>query len=170
VRTAKVAYDILLTFVTENKTETGGLSGPPLKSLTLKALKTLRPLLPASIPIIGCGGISSGADALEYAKAGASVVQVYTSFAYGGAGTPRRIKDEVATLLRQSKQTWMDVVKEGQKLSLQQEEPKVEQHKTIEDIKQYVQDGASELADLKNQLLDILKDESTPPTKDVQST
>ena len=63
----------------------------------------------------------------------------------------------------------MDVVKEGQKLSLQ-EEPKVEQHKTIEEIKQLVQDGASELAELKNQLLDILKDEPTPPTKDVQST
>ncbi|PVG04367.1 hypothetical protein CPB86DRAFT_843282 [Serendipita vermifera] len=153
-----------------NKTETGGLSGPPLKPLTLKALKTLRPLLPSSVPIIGCGGITSGADALEYAKAGASIVQVYTSFAYGGAGTPRRIKDEVTTLLRQSKQTWMDVVKEGQKLSLQPEPIVPQREKTIEEIKHSVQEGASKLAEMKDQLLDILKAEPTESTKDVQST
>ena len=48
--------------------ETGGLSGPPIKSYTLSALKTLRANLPANIPIIGCGGISTGEDALEYAR------------------------------------------------------------------------------------------------------
>ena len=63
-----------------NKGETGGLSGKPLKLLTLRALKTLRAYLPASTPIIGCGGISSGADALEYGRAGASFVQLYTEF------------------------------------------------------------------------------------------
>lgn len=60
----------------ENKREQGGLSGPPLRPLSLKIVKDLRSQLPASIPIIGCGGISSGADAIEFAKAGASCVQV----------------------------------------------------------------------------------------------
>ncbi|KAI6042041.1 Dihydroorotate dehydrogenase-domain-containing protein [Pisolithus marmoratus] len=96
-----------------NKAETGGLSGRPLKPYTLRALKTLRAHLPASIPIIGCGGISSGADALEYGRAGASFVQLYTEFGYGGAGTCRRIKDELASLLKTEGKTWGDVVSES---------------------------------------------------------
>jgi dihydroorotate dehydrogenase len=85
--------------------ETRGLSGSPLKQYSLAALRTLRTHLPASIPLIGCGGISTGADAFEYAKAGASLVQVYTSFAYDGAGTCRRIKGELLEALNEGK-TW----------------------------------------------------------------
>jgi len=66
------------TLTNANKSEIGGLSGIPLKIYSLTALRTLRSHLPASIALIGCGGISTGADALEYAKAGASLVQVYT--------------------------------------------------------------------------------------------
>ena len=95
---------------TANKAEQGGLSGKPLKSYTLAALRILRPHIPASIPLIGCGGISTGADALEYAKAGASLVQVYTSFGYDGAGTCRRIKDELNGLLAREGATWQGVV------------------------------------------------------------
>ena len=96
-----------------NKGEVGGLSGKPLKPLTLRALKILRAHLPASIPIIGCGGISSGADALEYGRAGASFVQLYTEFGYNGVGTCRRVKDELASLLRAEGKTWSDVVQES---------------------------------------------------------
>jgi dihydroorotate dehydrogenase len=94
-----------------NKSETGGLSGVPLKRFSLSALKTLRSHLPSSIPLIGCGGISSGADALEYAKAGASLVQVYTGFGYDGAGTCRRIKDQLVQSLEKEGMTWGEVVK-----------------------------------------------------------
>ncbi|KAJ7623264.1 hypothetical protein FB45DRAFT_925110 [Roridomyces roridus] len=87
-----------------NQVETGGLSGAPLKQYSLAALRTLRKNLPAGIPLIGCGGISTGADALEYAKAGAALVQVYTGFGYDGAGACRRIKDQLEGL------TWADVV------------------------------------------------------------
>jgi dihydroorotate dehydrogenase len=76
----------------------------------LKALRTLRAHLPASIPLIGCGGISTGADALEFAKAGASLVQVYTSFGYDGVGACRRIKDELSELLTKNGTTWQAVV------------------------------------------------------------
>lgn len=93
-----------------NKAEQGGLSGKPLKPYTLAALRILRPQIPASIPLIGCGGISTGADALEYARAGASLVQVYTSFGYDGAGACRRIKDELIELLAKEGTTWQDVV------------------------------------------------------------
>lgn len=93
-----------------NKQEVGGLSGPPVKPYSLHALKTLRQHLPASIPLIGCGGISTGADALEFAKAGASLVQIYTSFGYDGVGTARRIKDELTEELKREGKTWTQVV------------------------------------------------------------
>lgn len=93
-----------------NKGEQGGLSGKPLKPYTLAALRILRPQIPASIPLIGCGGISTGADALEYAKAGASLVQIYTSFGYDGVGACRRIKDELNELLVKEGTTWQGVV------------------------------------------------------------
>ncbi|CUA69201.1 dihydroorotate oxidase [Rhizoctonia solani] len=93
--------------------EIGGLSGPPLFPLSLKALKILRAHLPASIPIIGCGGISSGADALEFARAGASSVQLYTAFGYTGVGTARRIKDELTDELKRLGTTWEHIVHEA---------------------------------------------------------
>ncbi|KAH9941478.1 Dihydroorotate dehydrogenase-domain-containing protein [Amylocystis lapponica] len=92
------------------KDEAGGLSGTPLKPYSLATLRTLRAHLPTSVPIIGCGGISSGADALEFARAGASAVQVYTSFGYDGVGACRRIKDELTAALRAEGTTWNEVV------------------------------------------------------------
>ncbi|KAJ7606189.1 hypothetical protein DFH06DRAFT_1287167 [Mycena polygramma] len=99
--------------VDPNKTEIGGLSGAPLKQYSLAALRTLRKNLPARIPLIGCGGISTGADALEYAKAGASLVQVYTGFGYDGAGACRRIKDELVDELAREGSTWAEVVEKA---------------------------------------------------------
>ena len=65
------------------------------------------------MPIIGCGGISSGADALAFARAGASCVQLYTSFGYDGAGICRRIKDELTEELVRSGTTWRAVVEQA---------------------------------------------------------
>ncbi|KAL1743215.1 Dihydroorotate dehydrogenase-domain-containing protein [Schizophyllum fasciatum] len=93
--------------------EAGGLSGPPLKPIALAALRTLRSQLPAEIPIIGCGGIASGKDALDYAREGATLVQLYTAFGYDGVGTIRRIKDEITAELAKEGRTWMDVVREA---------------------------------------------------------
>ncbi len=92
-----------------------------MKPYSLATLRTLRGLLPASIPIIGCGGISSGADALEFARAGAAAVQLYTVFGYHGPGTAREIKDELAALLRKEGKTWQEVVRESvEKTSLRE--------------------------------------------------
>ncbi|KAJ6518744.1 hypothetical protein C8R45DRAFT_884836 [Mycena sanguinolenta] len=98
------------SLVDPNQSETGGLSGAPLKQHSLAALRTLRKNLPARIPLIGCGGIFTGADALEYAKAGASLVQVYTGFGYDGAGACRRIKDQLVDELAKEGATWAEVV------------------------------------------------------------
>ncbi|THH19804.1 hypothetical protein EW146_g1430 [Bondarzewia mesenterica] len=101
------------SLVNPNRGEAGGLSGTPLKSASLSTLRTLRALLPSSVPLIGCGGISSGADALAFARAGASFVQIYTSFGYDGAGAPRRIKDEIAQQLEKEGTTWVEVVRKA---------------------------------------------------------
>jgi dihydroorotate dehydrogenase len=104
---------IPLTLKLANKAEMGGLSGPPVKPLALTAIRVLRSHMPASVPIIGCGGVGSGADALEFAQAGASAVQMYTAFGYDGPGAPRRVKDELTALLKKQGKTWAQVVKEG---------------------------------------------------------
>jgi dihydroorotate dehydrogenase len=65
------------------------------------------------VPIIGCGGISSGADALAFARAGASCVQLYTVFGYDGVGACRRIKDELTEELVRSDTTWRSVVEQA---------------------------------------------------------
>ena len=58
-------------------------------------IKLLAKALDNKLPIIGVGGISSGADAQEKIAAGAKLVQVYTGFIYQG---PKLIKDIVQTL------------------------------------------------------------------------
>ncbi|KAH9975207.1 dihydroorotate dehydrogenase [Russula compacta] len=98
-----------------NRAEQGGLSGAPLQPLALRVVRALRKRLPAEVPIIGCGGISSGADALAFAAAGASYIQLYTAFGYDGAGTCRRIKDELTEELARSGTTWQTVVEQAVK-------------------------------------------------------
>ncbi|KAJ9113173.1 hypothetical protein QFC22_006012 [Naganishia vaughanmartiniae] len=96
--------------------ETGGLSGKPVKSLSLLTLSALRALLPTSIPIIGCGGISNGNDAVDFLNAGADMVQAYTAFGYTGVGFARKVKDEIAANLERHSTTWKaEVEKNRQK-------------------------------------------------------
>ncbi|KAJ3337410.1 Dihydroorotate dehydrogenase (quinone), mitochondrial [Gonapodya sp. JEL0774] len=92
--------------------EWGGLSGPPLKPLSLSLIRRFRHLTSSLVPIIGCGGITSGSDAIEYARAGASAVQVYTGVAYGGPGLVAKVKNEVKEELKRRGKTWMEVVGE----------------------------------------------------------
>ncbi|HEY9400017.1 MAG TPA: quinone-dependent dihydroorotate dehydrogenase [Luteimonas sp.] len=64
--------------------ETGGLSGAPLMDKATAVLRMLRTRLPEQIPLIGVGGILSGADAAKKMAAGASLVQLYTGLVYRG--------------------------------------------------------------------------------------
>jgi len=52
------------------------------------------------IPIIGCGGVASGADAYAKIRAGAQLVQLYSALVYRGPGLVQTIKNELAELLR----------------------------------------------------------------------
>ncbi|KAJ2539688.1 dihydroorotate dehydrogenase [Coemansia sp. RSA 1933] len=90
--------------------EAGGLSGRPLRDMALHTTREMYKLTKGSIPIIGCGGISSADDALAFAKAGATAVQIYTSMTYDGPGKVREIKDGLVDLLKGRK--WTDVVGE----------------------------------------------------------
>ena len=74
----------------KNKTETGGLSGQPLKEKSTKVIKFLKDNAKTAFPIIGVGGIHSADDAMDKFDAGASLVQLYTGFVYEG---PQVVKD-----------------------------------------------------------------------------
>ena len=64
--------------------ETGGLSGAPLKDRSTAVIRRLAQALQGEVPVIGVGGILSGADAREKLEAGAKLVQLYTGFIYQG--------------------------------------------------------------------------------------
>jgi len=64
--------------------ETGGLSGAPVKEKSTAVIRALSAELGGALPIIGVGGISSGADSLEKMQAGASLVQIYSGLIYRG--------------------------------------------------------------------------------------
>ncbi len=64
--------------------ETGGLSGTPVLAASNRVLATFRQGLAERIPLIGVGGIVSGADALEKRKQGAALVQIYSGLVFRG--------------------------------------------------------------------------------------
>ncbi|NXL37548.1 PYRD dehydrogenase, partial [Glaucidium brasilianum] len=109
----------------QQRMEPGGLSGKPLRELSTQTVRemytltqgrgraglwvragaacaVLSPHLPAGrVPIIGVGGVSSGRDALEKIRAGASLVQMYTALVYHGPLVVGMVKRELEELLRE---------------------------------------------------------------------
>ncbi len=82
-----------------NAHEPGGLSGRPLMAPSTQLIAEMARLTGGRIPIIGVGGISSGADAYAKIRAGASLVQLYTALTFDGPGLVQRIKRELDALL-----------------------------------------------------------------------
>ncbi len=80
--------------------EAGGLSGPPLFGPSTRLLSAMYKLVEGKVPLIGCGGISSGEDAYLKIRAGASMVQIYTVLVYEGPLVVQKIKRELAQCLR----------------------------------------------------------------------
>ena len=78
-----------------NASETGGLSGAPVREKSTLVLSQLSKQLAGELPIIGVGGILSGADAAEKISAGASLVQIYSGLIYRG---PSLVRDICKTL------------------------------------------------------------------------
>lgn len=79
----------------EHAEEAGGLSGAPVFEKSTACLAAFAAVLKGQIPLIGVGGILSGADAVAKKQAGASLVQVYSGLIYTG---PKLVKDCVDAL------------------------------------------------------------------------
>jgi dihydroorotate dehydrogenase len=82
----------------QHSEEAGGLSGAPVRAASTQVIKILKARLGNTLPIIGVGGILSGADAREKIMAGASLVQIYSGLIYQGPD----LVSECAKALRQS--------------------------------------------------------------------
>ena len=81
----------------DNKIETGGLSGKPLTHRSTEVIWFLSEKSNKAFPIIGVGGIHTAQDALDKLEAGASLVQLYTGFIYEG---PKLIKEINKAILK----------------------------------------------------------------------
>ena len=80
--------------------EAGGLSGKPLFPLSTQVLADMYRLTGGKVPIIGVGGISSGADAYAKIRNGASLIQLYSALTYEGPALVTRIKRELVEALK----------------------------------------------------------------------
>ena len=78
----------------------GGLSGAPLYERSLEVLRRLRARTGDRLVLISVGGIETAEQAWQRIRAGASLVQLYTGFIYGGPLLPRRMAKELVALAR----------------------------------------------------------------------
>ncbi len=81
--------------------QAGGLSGRPLLAPSTRVLASAARLARGRLVLIGVGGIFSAADALQKIRAGASLVQLYTGFAYEGPALIGRLRRDLPGLLAQ---------------------------------------------------------------------
>jgi dihydroorotate dehydrogenase len=81
----------------------GGLSGPPLRARSLAILRRLHARAGDRLVLIAVGGIETPDDAWERLRAGATLVQAYTAFVYGGPLWPRRMHAGLARRLAQGR-------------------------------------------------------------------
>lgn len=88
----------------------GGLSGKPLKNKAIELVRYMYRFKDPGQLLIGCGGIFDGQDAYEYITAGASLVQIYTSYIYRGPTAPRRIAEELSAILKREGLTLKDAI------------------------------------------------------------
>lgn len=82
--------------------EGGGVSGPPLRRRSLGVLERLRATVGDRLVLISVGGIEDADDIWHRLLTGATLVQAYTGFVYGGPGWPRQMNQELARRLRDS--------------------------------------------------------------------
>jgi len=91
--------------------EQGGLSGRPLFRLSTRMVAETYVRAEGAFPLIGVGGIDSGGAALTKIRAGASLIQLYSSLVYKGLGLVETIKSDLAsTLLRTGRDSLSEIV------------------------------------------------------------
>jgi dihydroorotate dehydrogenase len=92
-------------------TEQGGLSGRPLFRLSTRMVAETFVRVEGAFPLIGAGGIDSGGAALTKIRAGASLIQLYSSLVYKGVGLVESIKADLSsTLLRTGRESLSEIV------------------------------------------------------------
>ena len=79
---------------------TGGLSGPAVKPVSLRCVWEVAQAV--NIPVIGCGGVTNGKDAVEYFLAGASALEVGTAVMTHGFGVYNEINDGIAEYMNEN--------------------------------------------------------------------
>ena len=84
----------------EKKLEKGGLSGKPLNDISNRIIEKFYGYLKEDVPIIGVGGVRNGESAFEKIKAGASLLQLYTSIVYDGPYVANKINKELSYLIK----------------------------------------------------------------------
>lgn len=82
------------------KDEAGGLSGPPLMTLSTRMLARFHEANSHGLDLIAAGGVASGADAYAKIRAGAKAVQLYSAMVYEGPSLPVRIRHDLAARLK----------------------------------------------------------------------
>lgn len=80
----------------------GGVSGAPLNARALEVLRLLRAHVGERLVLVSVGGVQGAREAWERIVAGATLVQAYTGFVYGGPGWPRQVNRELARRVRAS--------------------------------------------------------------------
>ncbi|MDE5440272.1 quinone-dependent dihydroorotate dehydrogenase [Bradyrhizobium sp. CSA207] len=91
--------------------EQGGLSGRPLFRLSTRMVAETYVRVEGAFPLIGVGGVDSGGAALTKIRAGASLIQLYSSLIYKGLGLVDEIKrDLTSTLLRTGRDSLSEIV------------------------------------------------------------
>ncbi|HEU4701535.1 MAG TPA: quinone-dependent dihydroorotate dehydrogenase [Conexibacter sp.] len=80
----------------------GGISGAPLRPRALAVLRRLHARTDGQLTLIAVGGIETADDAWERIRAGATLVQAYTGFVYGGPLWPRRVNRGLARRVREA--------------------------------------------------------------------
>ena len=78
----------------------GGLSGAPLKARAAEVLRRLHAITRADLVLVSVGGVETAGDVLERIRAGATLVQAYTGFVYGGPLWPSRVNRDLLEHLR----------------------------------------------------------------------
>jgi dihydroorotate dehydrogenase len=91
--------------------EQGGLSGRPLFRLSTRMVAETYVRAEGAFPLIGVGGIDTGGAALTKIRAGASLIQLYSSLIYKGLGLVEDIKNDLSsTLLRTGRDSLSEIV------------------------------------------------------------
>ncbi len=99
---------------TARASETGGLSGAPLKDLATATIRRVYARTQGRVPVIGVGGITTAEDAWQKILAGADLLQVYSALIFEGPGLARTLHEGLADILaREGVRSLADAVGQG---------------------------------------------------------